>query len=841
MRFVEERSSLQRRAVVAVVLAVVAWRLVRSGAAVVLDRWWLASVTDAPIWSRRTAAQLQLGFSAAAFVLLVLGGSVWIVLRVAARGHGPRHRFWQRYDQRVGPAHRWALVALVGYLTWHIGQAAAGQWQDWLLFRYGGDLGVRVPEIGGDLGFHLFRLPLLATASSFVRQLLLLTLVVSIIGHAASGALRMPRRERPSAPAATTHLALLTAFLLAAQAAHEVVVARAATATNRVGAFDGPGFAEIDVTRPVLLIAAITCVVLGATIVEASRSGRWRPAAVAAGAAAVVHVIGLVVLPPVVERLVVAPAEADRQLWSIEHNLVATRTAYDLDVDPTVLALHEGLTAEEVEHLADDGDDAIPLFGTSQLSAALQVLVGTPGTRISDVDLLPYADDGSTRPVYVAARSASRADLPERGWVQEHLVYTHGDGVVTVAADGVDPEGRPEVSAPVDPSTEHTPLYFGEGLDGWYTVVHTRRAEYDGIRYDGDGVAVDTAIRRLVLALATGEAQPVLTSEFGPDALLLYRRGLRERVGAIAPFLTLDSDPYPVVVDDRVVWVLDGYTTASTYPYAQFLPAGQPAATSLATTEQNYVSAAVKATVDARDGTVHLYRTDGDDPIIDAWDRIYPGLLEPADRLPSSVAAHLRFPADLFAVQTSVLGRYHVDDAESLFNGADRWSISPAAATTVGQADVGVAPSADALVGDGLAGTRPFGPGAPENPSSTRDSLVGLAIGSHGADPELRLLVADTLSLLSPQVAQSAIDADPALAQEITLLNANGSHVEFGPMTPLLSGDGVAWARSITVIGTSPGSVPRLYGVAAVSDGRVGIGATVLDALAATQSGRAGS
>lgn len=799
-----------------------------------LDRWWLASVTDAPVWSRRTAAQLQLGLSAGAVVALVLGGSVWLVLRTGRVDHGPRHRMWDRYDQRVGPAHRWALVGLAAYLTWHIGRVAAGEWQDWLLFRHGGELGVTAPEIGGDLGFHLFRLPLLVTASSFVRQLLLVALAVAAFGHAASGALRLPGRGRTSHPAAVTHLALLATLLLAAQAWHEVGIARARTATNRTGAFDGPGFTEVEVTRPALVVAALSCLAIGFAVVHGARSRRWRVPAALAAVAAVVHVAGLVAAPALTERYLVAPAEAERQLWSIEHNLDATRAAYGLDaVVSRAAPIHEGLSDADVAGLRTQGDGGIPLFSSGQLVSALQVQVGTAGTRISDVDLVPATDPAGTAPAFLAARSASRNDLPERGWVQQHLVYTHGDGVVVVPASEVDRDGRPAIAATSDDIGAHTPLYFGEGLEGWYAIVHTRREEFDGSSFVGEGVMVDSMLRRLALSLSVGEVEPLLSSELGPHAELLYRRGLRERITAIAPFLTLDSDPYPVLDGDRVVWVLDAYTTSSTYPYAQFVPRAQPAGTPLARNEQNFIRASVKVTVDAADGDVHLYRTDdGDDPVVAAWAGVFPDLFEPIDDLPEGVAAHLRYPGDLLDVQTTMLGRYHVTDVEQLFNGADRWAVSAAAATTVGGDSSGPAPTVDVDTAAGFSAVRTYGPGAADKPTSGRDELAGIAIASHGADPHLALVVPDGPTLLSLQVAQSAIDADPELAQAITLLNANGSTVEFGPMTPLLVGDGIAWARPITVKGTSPASVPRLYGIAVVSDGLVGLGPTVEDALA---------
>ena len=821
--WIEGRSRTQRAIGLALVACYAVWKTLQSGARTLLDRWWLDSVTEAPVWSRRTAAQLELGIGAAIAVIVLLGGSVWVVLRAGQMQTERRHRLVERYHQRVGPAHRWALIALVVVLTWRIGRAATGQWQPWLLFRHGDDVGTTVPEVGGDLGFYLFRLPFLLTASSFLRQLLAFSLAISIFGHVMSGALRLPRSDTPSTSSAVGHVTGLAALLLGAQAVHEVVIARAATATNRVGAFDGPGYVEMNVTRPMLMLAGLAAAAAGFAFVQAGRTRHWRLTLGVVAVAAVIHVGGLWVAPAVVERYVVAPAEAARQLWSIDHNLAATRAAYGIDdVGVDERPLHEGLTTgPPTDSLR------VPLFDPDTLPATLQVLAGTPGTRVANVDPEQYLVDGEMRPVYTAARRASRSDLPERGWVQEHLVYTHGDGVVALAADVTDVDGRPDLSplAGLDDAA-HAPLYYGEGLDGWYAITGTRRTEVGGTEYSGSGVGLGSMSRRLVLALATGESQPVLSSELTSDSLLLYRRSLTERISAVAPFLQLDRDPYAVIDGEHVTWVVSAYTTSSTYPYAQFAPSGT------AFDSKNYVHPAVLATVDATDGAVHLYRTDTDDPIIDAWADVFPDLFDPVDQLDPAVAEHVRYPDDLFALQTSLLGRYHVDDTELLFSGADRWTVSPAAATSVGVAATGQASPVDLfLTGDGFEATRTYGPGSASNPAATRDELAGIAVADHAVDGRLTLVVPGDDTLLSPQVAQSAIDADPQLAQDITLLNANGSQVQFGPMSLVIVGDDVVWVRPIIVVGTTAAAAPRLYGVAAVSNGLVGVADTVAEAL----------
>ena len=220
-------------------------------------------------------------------------------------------------------------------------------------------------------------------------------------------------------------------------------------------------------------------------------------------------------------------------------------------------------------------------------------------------------------------------------------MYTHGDGVVAVPADRPDADGRPDVRSLADDLVAgQSELYFGEGLTGWYAIVGTDRAEQGGTAFAADtGIDMSSPFERAVLSLATGDAEPLLSTELTADSELLYRRDIGERLSALAPWATFGSDPYPVITADHVVWVVDGYTTSATYPYSQFVPFGGSSV--------NYVHASLKATVDAYDGTVHLYRTTiggGDDPILDAWEQIFPGLVEPIGAMPDELRDHLLYP-----------------------------------------------------------------------------------------------------------------------------------------------------------------------------------------------------
>lgn len=852
----ERRSKAQRR-LGGVLVAMVALALaLRQFAAIVLDRWWFASVTTAPVWSTQVTAQVTI-----AVLAMILAGALLIpTARSAFRtppaaGNSP-NRIVVRYRERMASAHGWLLAVIAGLVTAWSGLGAMTRWKQWLLFWHAPDLGSTTPYLGWDLGYHLFRLPFVLLVSSWVRQLLLVAFAIAAIGYIANGALKIPRDGRRSSPRALKHLSLIGALYALAQAADYIFVRWPALGTNQRGSFDGPGFTEIKVVVPSLVILAGAALAVGYLFTRAVQTQKWRPAIVGSVALGVLHLTLLSAIPAAVTRLVVTPTEGERQLPYIAENLSATIDAYGLGaVEQVSERLGDGLDGPVPADFEADFS-RIPVLAETQMAAPLQVLQGTTATRIRDVDLDRYVIDGVRRPVLIAARNSNRADLPEKGWVQSHLVYTHGDGVVAVPADSVAPDGRPDVAAYAGLlATDRPELYFGEGMAGWYAIVGTRRTEVGGGSFAGHtGISLSSRWRRLVLGLSVGEIEPVVSSELTGDSQLLFRRDILERLTALAPFLSYDSDPFPTVTDDGIVWIVDAYTTARTYPYAQFArDAGLPASSGMAGSSFNYMHASVKATVNAYDGSVHLYRTEvggADDPILHTWSSIFPGLIEPIAAMPDQLREHLVYPDDLLTVQTSMLGRYHVSDAETLFSGSDSWAISASVGESVvraGAESVGAVPapavslfmpSSEPLGGHWVA-IRPYGVGSASNPTSVRAELAAYAVADHD-DPERLLLVRVEVvpgePVSDPRVAQAAIDTDSDFAALFTLLNANGSSIQFGPMTPVPISGAVVWVRSIVVTGTADTTTPRLHSVAVVSDGVVGEAGSAFEALLAAVS-----
>ena len=839
-----EQSSRRQRILIAALVSVVLFFLgLRNLATIIVDRWWSDSVTDAPLWRVRIVAQTQLFLLAFAAILAILGTTVFFIWHTGRRVLAPNNRVMRWYHARMGMAHHWLVAGIGIYVTWRTLAAVPNFWQQWILFRDGFDLPNSVPGTGGNLGSYIFSLPFLNTTTSFLRQLTLFSFLLALAGHSTSGSFRWSKSV-PSRRAASAHLLSLVGFFLLVQTFQYLFVQRHLQVLDSSGGFVGAGYTQTTFTLPGLWVTAIFAAIGVASLIHAIVTRETKLATIGLALWAVVHIISLVALPAIVNKAVVAPAEGDKQLTAIAENLVATRNAYGLDdISESEISISNGLpNSTDAADIAKTSET--PIFDVSSLAPALQILEGTSGTRVGQVDLDRYEIDGTYRALILALRQPDRQGLPESGWVKERLVYTHGGGVIVASATHSDKNGRPDV-AEFSGDFDLPPVYFGEGLEDWWAIVNTKRVQQGGVSYTGDlGIKTGSFFKRTILGIALSDLQIPLSSELTSESEILLRRGIKDRLTALAPFLSWDSDPYAAIVDNRVVWIVDGYTTSNSYPYSQsFGQEGLPSGSDIARIPLNYMRSAVRAVIDADTGTTTLYESDIEqsaDPILKLWKKVLPDLIAPADSMSQELRSHLRYPKDLFIVQSSLLGRYHVDNAESLFNGEDRWTISPAPGADVGMP--GSAVSQPVFRFNTVAGeqqwsmVRTYNAGSSSNATAGRDVLSAMIIASHDSPQKLqviRLTSSDGNKISSPQVAQSAIDADPELARIITLLNTNGSQVRFGPMTPLIIKDALVWTRSMLISGTGGAAVPRVYGIIAVSDGVAGLGETTELAIAA--------
>jgi len=832
-----ERSSRRQRILIASLAAVaLAFLGLRVLATIIVDRWWTHSVTDAPIWRARIVAQSQLFLLAVVAILLILGTTIFLIWNTGRRVLAPNNRVMRWYHARMGPAHHWLVTFIGVYVAWRTLAAVPNFWQQWILFRNGFDLPNSVPGTGGNLGSYIFSLPFLNSMTSFLRQLTLFSFLLALVGHSVSGAFRWSK-SIPSRRAASAHLLSLAGFFLLVQTFHYLFVQRRLQVLNSSGGFVGAGYTQTTFVLPGLWISAVVAVLAVGSLIHAIATREAKLAKIGLAIWVMVHIISLIALPAVINKAVVAPAEGDKQLPAIAENLEATRTAYGLgDISESEISISNRVP--ESTFAADIAEtNRTPIFDVSSLAPSLQILEGTPGNRVREVDLDRYTINGKSEALLVALRQPDRRGLPETGWVKERLVYTHGDGVIVAPATRSDDNGRPDV-AEFSETYDLPPVYFGEGLEDWWAIVNTKRIQQGGVSYAGDlGIKTGSFFKRTILGIALGDLQIPLSSELTSESEILLRRGIKDRLTALAPFLSWDSDPYAAIVDNHVVWIVDGYTTSNSYPYSQsFGREGLPSTSDIARKPLNYMRSAVRAVIDADTGRTTLYESDIEqsaDPILLLWKKVLPNLIEPAESMSQELRDHLRYPKDLFMVQSSLLGRYHVSDAESLFNGQDRWMISPAPGTNAGMPGFEV--SQPIFRFNNFAGesqwsmVRTYNTGSSSNLSAGRNVLSAIIIASNDSPQKLqviRLNSSDGNAIPSPQLAQSTIDADPELARIITLLNANGSQVRFGPMTPLLINDSLVWTRSMLVAGTGDAAVPRVYGIIAVANGVAGLGDT---------------
>jgi uncharacterized membrane protein (UPF0182 family) len=486
--------------------------------------------------------------------------------------------------------------------------------------------------------------------------------------------------------------------------------------------FFGPGFTDITARLPayrLLILVAVMAAVL--FIVNIFRPG-WSLALVAVGSWLVVAIAAAAIYPAIIQRLQVTPQQLERETPYIEHSLQFTRAAWGLDqVEVRGFAAADDLEAADIEANRLTIDN-LRIWDPSVLPRTYQNFQELRNYyTLSIVDTDRYVDEGTPTQVMLAVRELEEVNLPREDWLNQRLLYTHGFGAVVNVANVVADDGQPQfLLRDVPPQAvldalelEEPRVYFGETYEQGRPVIVRTGEEPQEVdfpladegtaynEYSGDaGVTLDSIWKRIAFAFRYRDLNLLISGEIRPDSRVLVERNVGHIVESIAPFLQLDTDPYPVIENGEILWVVDLYTTSNWYPYSQPLELdaiGRLARTSELRTGVNYMRNSVKAVVDAHDGHVTLYLVDPDDPVARAWSDAYPGMFTPSSEMPEGLVEHLRYPQDLFRVQGQLYLEYHVTDPNELFSGNDAWSL-PADPATINRA-LG-SPGAELLFGD---------------------------------------------------------------------------------------------------------------------------------------------
>jgi len=837
------------------------------------DYLWFDSVGAGDVWRRLLGAQVSL----VAIFTLGFFALMWVNLAVAERLSGQTIRFGGtnedelvlRYREVVGRRSRLVRGAVAGLIAVVAGSGVAGQWGNWLLFRHRQDFGVRDETFGLDAGFYVFQLPFLRFVAGWLFSSLVVVLVASVVVHYLNGGIRLQAAQDRVGAHVKAHISVLLAAIALVRAAQYFLDRYQLVFSGR-GPVDGATYTDVNVQlKAIYLLVMISLFATVLFIVNIWRRG-WVLPVIAVGLWGLVAVLAGELVPAFVQRFRVEPRESALESPYIEHNIAATRYALGLDgIEERDFAADGELTGEQLLANADTVRN-IRLWDPEEVEASFQRLQApAPFYEVSDVDVDRYEVDGQLRQVMVALRQLDDAGIPNRGWESTRLVYTSGYGAIMAPANAKTSDGQPSLvlrDIPQDgeesyPTVENASLYFGEGQTG-YKIVNTNRneleyqqdddAEYD--QYGGaDGVPLDGTLRRAAFALRFGEIEPLISSSISPESRILLQRDVVSRVESLAPFLRFDHDPYAVLLDGRIVYVVDGYTTSDWFPNAQGVEvdADIPSASGLSGHDFNYVRNPVKAVVDAYDGTVDFYVVDDEEPILAAYRDAFPDLFTPIDDAPPGLQDHFRYPEDLFRVQTSMWGKYHVDDADQLLQGTAAWAVAPdpdtsESATTTTQStavnaaeeppvarfQAGIEPTYQLLKLPGeddvsFVLLRPFTP-------VSRGQLTAFLTATPDGELVNYTMPSDRLPN-GPSVAAAGIQQNDTVARLRAQLGQNENEITFGNVLLVPIEQSILYVRSMYIT-TDSTRVPRITRVvASFQDGpdsnRVAVGRTLDEAL----------
>ncbi|MFA5844224.1 MAG: UPF0182 family protein [Coriobacteriia bacterium] len=689
--------------------------------------------------------------------------------------------------QRLDPWIDRGLLAGCALLALAAGTPMAARWHVFRLALARVPFGATDPQFGRDIGFYVFTYPALRAAESWLLSAFVLALVVTAAVHLLDGAIRPGDRLRGFDPHVKAHLSVLAGLIVLVKGFGYWLDMFGLNFSPR-GQVLGASFTDVHAQMPALRILIVIAVLSGLALLVNIRFKGWRLPAAAIGLWVGASIIVGGIYPAIIQQFRVTPNEVAAEAPYIKRNIEGTRKAYDLEaIEVRPFAAAESLTASDLAANRQTVDNVRLWDPSIVVQSYKQLQEIRPYYDFKDVDIDRYRIDGTRQEVLVSVREMNVGQLAEQAktWVNQHLVYTHGYGVVVSPVNEVSPTGLPRFIVRDIPPTTTTDLhvtqpaiYFGEE-EGEYAIAPTGIKEFDyplgdrnaNASYAGKaGIPIGGLSRRIAFALRFGAPQLLFSSYVTPESKVLLRRALTERVGALAPWLALDSDPYASVVDGHVVWILDGYTTSSYYPYSQRTGG-----------DVNYIRNSVKVTVDAFDGTTTLYAFDEKDPVLRAWRAVFPTLFADAAKMPAGVRAHLRYPEDLFRVQAEIYKTYHMRDPQVFYNKEDSWAIPGE-----NSADGAMAPFyvLMRLPGESDETFMLMLPFTPRN----KDNMIGwMAAKADPSDYGRRVVYTFPKQklVLGPEQVSARINQDPVISQQLTLWNQRGSSVLFGNMLVL--------------------------------------------------------
>jgi uncharacterized membrane protein (UPF0182 family) len=810
-------------------------------------------------------------------------------VRPLLRANSPEQQALERYRMVLSPRLGLWTILVGGVVGLFAGFSGSGHWQQWMLFRNGGDFGITDPQFGVDIGFYVFKFPFYRYLLNVGFTATALAILGAVAVHYLYGGVRLQGVGDRMSTGARIHITSLVALFVVLKAvAYWLDKRELLLGFNDGTDLYGAGYTDINAVLPAKeILTWISVVVAVAILVFANSAMRnlvWAGASLALLGIAAVAIGGI--YPTIVQQFQVKPNLRDKEAQYIGRTIEATRSAYGIGtVDdkaynaedaPAPASLATDTTIVPTIRLLD------PAVVNETFSQYQQIRSFYNFNEKLDVDR--YTVDGRLQDFVVGVREVDYSKLvgPQTNWLNSHTVFTHGYGFVAAPANTIC-EGAPvfvsgllatgtgtQQVGSCQPTTEtikvdQPRIYYGElATDDDYVVVG-KQQEFDRpagasetqFTYDGTGgVPISSMMNRLLYSLHFREANFLLSDVFSDNSKLIYIRNPRERVEKVAPFLTLDGDPYPAVIDGKVTWILDGYTTSASYPYSERVDLR--AASSDSTSDRgtvlqakqniNYIRNSVKATVDAYNGTVTLYSFDDSDPILKAWNKAFGGnIIKPSKDIPPQLAEHFRYPEDLFKVQRDLLSKFHVSDPKQFNSGQDFWQVpdDPAASNGVGNGVTGKQPPYYLLTQfPGVTQSRfqltsALTPTSRQNMAAVLAGVVDKSAPPGGAVSPGGRLKLELLELPretrtpGPGQAQQAMATDKDAITQINLLKGQGTQAQvvYGNLLSLPYGQGMLYVQPVYVKSANANAYPLMRLVLVSFGSQVGNGPTLTDAI----------
>ncbi|MBV2353167.1 UPF0182 family protein [Streptomyces sp. J2-1] len=827
------------------------------------DWLWYRSVRYSSVFTTTLWTKIGLFFVFGLLMAVVVGLNVWLAhrMRPPLSAMSLEQQNLDRYRMGIAPYKTWLLLAVSAVVGLIAGASAAGQWRTWLMWVNAVPFHQKDPQFHLDVAFYAFDLPWYRFLLGFGFAATILGLIAAALTHYLYGGLRVTSPGARATAAATGHLSVLLGVFVALKAvAYWLDRYGLAVKSSDFRATDNwTGLRYVDANaylpaKTILFCIAVICALLFfATLWRRT----WQLPVIGFGLMVLSAILIGGLYPAIVQKFQVQPNEQAKEAPYVQKNLKATREAYGID-DTRVSEYPGTSSAKDLAGLRDKVADtaSLRIMDPNVVSPTFQQLqqirnyYGFP----NNLDVDRYRVDGKEQDTVIGLRELNLDGIPKNNWINDHFRYTHGYGAVAAKGTEADEEGRPVFTEKNLPSrgdlgTYQQQIYYGEKTTT-YSIVGGPQKEVDYSDDEGEkttsytggsGVNLDNAVNRAAYAVAFNEPQILYSGAIGKGSRILYNRTPKDRVEAVAPWLTIDGDAYPAVIDGRIQWIVDAYTTSNGYPYASRTTLGDTTADSLTAANNsravvaqqnqvNYIRNSVKATVDAYTGAVKLYQWDSADPVLKTWMKAFPGTVQPRSDISTALMDHLRYPQDLFKVQRELLTQYHVTDAQTFLSGSEVWQVpdDPSNDSRSAVPPYYLSMKMPDQARQAFSLTTTFTPNGRDNLGAFMAVNSDPRTSDYGRIRILKLPTSTTVA--GPKQVQSQFNSEQDIAETISLLSRGHSKVEYGNLLTVPLDGGLLYAEPVYVRGGEL-KYPLLRKVLVTYGGRTAFEDTLDEAL----------